>query len=352
MRGVNFGGWFSQVDAIQEKDPATFLDLRTHIENFISPADFRQVKNWGFDHVRLPVDYFNVFAETDLHPVDPILDLLENAIDGLIATGLDVIFDLHKCPGHDFHAGARHAQEFFSSPIKREESKRVWKYIAERFGTRQNVALELLNEPVAEDPSAWDTVKDELSAHIRRYAPRSKLVVGSNRWNNPQQFDYLTPLSDDNVVYSFHFYSPLLFTHQYAPWLEGDVFQVRRTYPGDYTIAPGTEHRLPLEDGRWGRARMERELEAVFRFREKHQAPIACNEFGVFVGGADRASQLHWMRDFVAILDDHDIGFSYWNYKNLDFGLVSQGESAFAEYPQYKNAERVDQELVDLLRPG
>jgi hypothetical protein len=32
--------------------------------------------------------------------------------------------------------------------------------------------------------------------------------------------------------------------------------------------------------------------------------------------------------------------------------LVSQGERAFAEYPQYKNADRVDQELADILRPG
>jgi len=349
MRGVNFGGWFSKVDAIQEKDPATFVDLRTHIETFLLPADFRRVKEWGFDHVRLPVDYFNVFEETSLRPTEPILDLLEVAIDGLTAAGLDIIFDLHKCPGHDFHAGARHAQEFFSNPVKREECKRVWRYIAERFGSRANVALELLNEPVAEQSADWDTVKDELSAHIRRYAPHSKLVVGSNRWNNPKEFDHLTPLRDDNVVYSFHFYSPLLFTHQLAPWLDGEVFQARRPYPGDYAIAPGTEHRLPLEDGRWDRARMEHELESVFRFRDKYQVPIACNEFGVFVGGANRVSQLKWMRDFVAILDEQGIGFSYWNYKNLDFGLVSRGESAFADYPQYQNTERVDHELAKLL---
>jgi aryl-phospho-beta-D-glucosidase BglC (GH1 family) len=285
-----------------------------------------------------------------LHPVEPILGLLEQAIDGLTSAGLDVIFDLHKCPGHDFHAGARHAQEFFSSPVKREESLRVWKYIAERFGGRTNVALELLNEPVAEESSAWDKVKDELSAHIRRFAPRSKLVVGSNRWNNPKEFDHLTPLHDDNVVYSFHYYSPILFTHQLAPWLDGDVFQVRRPYPADYAIAAGTTHRLPLEGGRWDRGRMERDLESVFRFREKHQVPIACNEFGVFVGGADRASQLNWMRDFVTSLDEHGIGFSYWNYKNLDFGLVSRGERAFADYPQYANAERVDHELAAILQ--
>jgi hypothetical protein len=75
-----------------------------------------------------------------------------------------------------------------------------------------------------------------------------------------------------------------------------------------------------------------------------------CNEFGVFVGGADRASQLRWMEDFLSVLEQHEIGFSYWNYKNLDFGLLSQDEPRFADTPQYQNPERLDHELVALLR--
>ena len=69
MRGVNLGGWFSQVDAIQEKDPETFVDLRTHINTFLGKADFQRIKTWGFDHVRLPVDYFNLFEGPALQPV-------------------------------------------------------------------------------------------------------------------------------------------------------------------------------------------------------------------------------------------------------------------------------------------
>lgn len=350
MRGVNFGGWFSQVDAIQEKDPGTFVDLRTHVETFLSVADFEQVKGWGFDHVRLPVDYFNLFNEPDLTPKPVILDLLERAIDGISSAGLNIIFDLHKCPGHDFHSGASHAQEFFTNPKKREESKRIWRYLAERFSNRSNVAFELLNEPVAEDSADWDSVKDELFAHIRRYAPHTTLVIGSNRWNNPKEFERLTPLRDENVVYSFHFYSPLIFTHQMAPWLDGDVFKVRRPYPSNYAIGSETRHRLPIEAGQWDRARMCEELQPVFRFRERHRVEVACNEFGVFVGGADRDSQLNWMRDFVAVLGEHEIGLSYWNYKNLDFGIISQGEGAFAAYAQYQNPDRIDADLVRILR--
>jgi endoglucanase len=349
MRGVNFGGWFSQVDAIMEKDPDAFVDLPSHIETFLGPEDFARVSTWGLDHVRLPVDYYNVFEGPELKPVQPILSLLDKAVDGLTAAGLDVILDLHKCPGHDFHQGASGAQAFFTDPTKREEAKHVWKHLAERYGTRPKVLLEILNEPVAEDSTCWDEVKDEMAAHIRRYAPNATLVIGSNRWSHPDEFARLTPLRDENILYSFHFYASVLFTHQFAPWLAGEVFQVRRPYPGTYSVPAGTDHRVPLGPGTWNRARMDQELEQVFRFRERHRVPVACNEFGVYVGGADRRSQLAWMQDFLGALQEHGIGFSYWNYKNLDFGLVSRGERAFADYPQYQNPERVDNELVEIL---
>jgi hypothetical protein len=131
--------------------------------------------------------------------------------------------------------------------------------------------------------------------------------------------------------------------------LQGDCFQETRSYPGEYTLPAGTVHRLTLDVGLWNRERIRRELDAVFRFREQHKVPIACNEFGVFVGGAERASQLRWMRDFTSVLREGELGFSYWNYKNLDFGLVSDGERAYANFPQYKNAERLDAELAAIL---
>ena len=44
MRGVNLGGWFSQIDAIRHKDPTGFPGELEHIRTFLSPEDFRQIK--------------------------------------------------------------------------------------------------------------------------------------------------------------------------------------------------------------------------------------------------------------------------------------------------------------------
>ena len=51
--GVNLGGWLSQCDYSEER-----------LDGFITEPDFKQIAAWGFDHVRLPVDY-NVIQNAD-----------------------------------------------------------------------------------------------------------------------------------------------------------------------------------------------------------------------------------------------------------------------------------------------
>ena len=52
-RGVNLGGWMSQCDYSPER-----------LDSFITEPDFAQIRRWGFDHVRIPIDY-NVIQRED-----------------------------------------------------------------------------------------------------------------------------------------------------------------------------------------------------------------------------------------------------------------------------------------------
>jgi hypothetical protein len=193
-------------------------------------------------------------------------------------------------------------------------------------------------------------VKDELCVHLRRHAPRSTLVVGSNRWNGAAEFAALTPVDDDNILYSFHCYTPLLFTHQRAPWMT-DYPPVRevRAWPADFGADPGLPTRLHYEYGRWDRARLGTALAAPIAFRARHGVPVACNEFGVYAP-APTADRLHYLGDLLDLFRTSDLGWSYWNYKNLDFGLVSVGEQLHADLPQYANPERLDTAALALLQ--
>ena len=45
-RGVNLGGWLSQCPHTRER-----------YESFLGAEDIRRIRDWGLDHIRVPVDY-------------------------------------------------------------------------------------------------------------------------------------------------------------------------------------------------------------------------------------------------------------------------------------------------------
>jgi endoglucanase len=350
MKGINLGGWFSQIDAIEEKDPSIFPGIDNHIKSFLESDDFQRISRSGFDHVRLPIDYQIFFSDEGELIYKERMALLERAVEEITQSGLILILDLHECPGHDFDDGVRFEQDFFTDQKKREAARRVWTQLCSRFGNNPLIYLEILNEPVAPNDDLWNSIKQEMAGHIRSLAENSTLVIGSNRWNSPSTFANLKPLDDPNVLYSFHFYSPLLFTHQRVPWVNDPLIMHSREYPGDYKIHNESlkDIRLEVEKGLWNKERITREIEPVLRFRDTFGLQVSCNEFGVF-HQAPRESQLRWISDFISILKEHGIGYSYWNYKNLDFGLISIGEQLHQDLPQFDNEKRLDQELLELL---
>jgi len=349
MRGVNLGGWFSQIDAIRHKDPTGFPGELEHIRTFLSPEDFRQIKEWGFDHVRLPVDWNELFHAESLHPKEEVFALLDRAVEDILSQGLRILLDLHRCPGHDFEAGLTQEQNFFTDPKERRACLRVWSVLAERYGNREEILLELLNEPVAPSAAVWNEVKKELASTIRTQAPKSTLVVGSNLWCAAAEFANLEPLEDPNILYSFHLYNPVLFTHQFAPWVPWPEYHVARPYPGTYELPSNASARLPSDSGYWDKSRLAALLEPVFRFRERLGAQVTCNEFGVYQAGPTPEHRDAWLNDILDLFAEHQVGWTYWNYKNLDFGLISCGESLFQDDPRYANSQRLDKRLLELL---
>jgi endoglucanase len=81
------------------------------------------------------------------------------------------------------------------------------------------VAYELMNEPVADDPSDWNRLVARAVRAVREREPQRTLVIGSNRWQSADTFDRLRlPEGDRNVLLSFHFYTPMPLTHYGAGW--------------------------------------------------------------------------------------------------------------------------------------
>ena len=99
----------------------------------------------------------------------------------------------------------------------------------------------------------------------------------------------------------------------------------------------------------WNRDRFVEEITPVVRFGRKYGATVICDEFGVYAP-VPVELQLAWLDDLLSVLRELDVGFTYWNYKNLDFGIVSRGETLHENLPQYNNTERINYRVLEMLQ--
>lgn len=315
MAGANLGHWISQYENHGNKE---------HWDNYIIASDFAQMRSWGMDHVRLPVDY--PMFERDDAPgqyLEEGLHYIDWALEQCRRNGLNLVLDLHKTPGFFFFDNKEAGKnDLFNSPAKQERFLNIWRMFAKRYaGEGDNLAFELLNELVCEDSLPWNALWPKAVAAIREISPKRKIVVGSNRWNSVDELKNLTLTDDPNVVYNFHCYAPIVFTHQRAPWESWLMeYQTSVVYP-----VPVEEHRVFLEKhnptflGKYkviDRAAMADILRPAAEFIAAHQRPLYCGEYGV-IANADLGSTVRWLDDITSIFNELGIGHAVWSYRGF-----------------------------------
>lgn len=101
----------------------------------------------------------------------------------------------------------------------------LWKAIAVRYRDEPAIAsFDLLNEPgVSQNRSQWMALAQELADSIRTVDGRHLIIVERTNsvkgdWAEDAQRNWFA-IRDANVAYTFHFYLPMEFTHQYASWI-------------------------------------------------------------------------------------------------------------------------------------
>ena len=324
--GVNLGGWLSQYPKYDH----------THFRTFITRGDIQQIASWGMDHVRLPVDF--PVLESDEAPGNYREDgfrYIDSCVEWCQTAGLGIILDLHRAPGYNFSDTLRpetkHRNTLF---VQREAQQRfisLWETIARRYhAARLPVIFELLNEVVLPDSAPWNSLAHRTVAALRSIDPVCEIMVGGNNYNAAVELKNLELFDDPHVCYTFHFYEPLLFTHQKAPWSQEAVeYNQDISYPGIFTGLEEFLARAPqwLEKYGWQRGRavnrtlMLEFLQPALDFVQQEKRDLYCGEFGV-IEYVDPASRQNWHADLMDILKQYNIGRAVWSYKQMDFGLV------------------------------
>jgi len=326
VNGINLGGWLSQYREFDHE----------HFRTFITEEDIARIASWGMDHVRLPVDYPVLESDDAIGvPLEVGYSYIDNCLSWCQKHGLSVVLDIHEAPGftftNDLEEETKGKNTLFESKPVQDRFVALWETIVRRYADSPvPIIFELLNEVTIPHNGPWNDLVARTVPALRAISHDCIIMIGGTHNNAVSGLDDLIVIDDPNVIYTFHFYEPLMFTHQNAYWCAPPrEWGGTPAYPGYLEglgefIAASPQHaadHAQFVDKRMDRALLMSLLEPALEFMKTTGHELYCGEFGV-AEWIDPVSRQNWMADIFGILRDHNIGRALWSYKQMDFGVV------------------------------
>jgi aryl-phospho-beta-D-glucosidase BglC (GH1 family) len=335
-RGVNLSGWYAQASDYSV----------ARLASYDNAADFKLIRELGCDHVRLSINPEPLLVNDTPPPPLAMADLdkpisttatlalrpeamarLDETIRQITAAGLVVILDVHP-------------QEAWEKTVFTDEGTPqflyFWRGFARHFaGTDpETVYFEVLNEPHAVITPRWASEQARAIAIIRKEAPQHTIIASGVSYSNIDQLLELDPVADGNVIYTFHDYEPMTFTHQGATWAGDSLIPLRNIpYPSSpeavrpelAALPEGVSRAEVVRYGQqhWSRQQMEARVGQAAAWGKEHNVPVWCGEFGVFRDYAPPDSRARWIADMRKTFEALNVGWDMWEYQG-SFGVVSK----------------------------
>ena len=295
IQGTNLGNWLNPegyMFGFSKTNSAWMIDLlfkeaigpdgtanfwKQFKDNYITQADIKFIAQQGANTIRLPFNY-KLFTDEDYMGLSSQQDGFQR-IDQLISwcrqAGLYLILDMHDCPGAQTGDNIDDGYGYpwlFESEQSQQLFCDIWQRIAKRYAKEPVIlGYELMNEPIAH----YFENKDELNARleplykravraIRQVDRNHVILLGGARWNS-DFFMFSDWTFDNNIMYTCH------------------------RYGGDATAEAINDY---------------------ISFRDKTQLPMYMGEIG--------HNTNEWQADFVKVMKQANIGYTFWPYKKLD----------------------------------
>jgi len=302
-RGINFSQWF-------ETPNAESIQFTRYIEQ-----DFINVKSLGADVIRLPIRMHSMTMGAPGYTLNPLLfKFLDTAVDWAEKHQLYIIID-----NHSFDPVAPTDENIDGILLK------VWAQIAARYKNRSKyVVYEILNEPHGISDSRWGEIQGMAIETIRKIDTTHAIIVGGADYNSIDKLFSLPKYSDPNLIYTFHFYDPHIFTHQGASWGDPSLASLSGVpFPAESRRIPKTPDDLK---GTWVEEALKNYLnDAAFStltaslnrtvaFSRERNVPVFCGEFGVYMIQSPAKDRAIWYGCIAGALARRNIARTSWDY--------------------------------------
>lgn len=335
--------------------------------------DFRWIRDWGFNWVRLPMDYrFWTDPQELLKIQEEKVAPIDRAIRFGEKYGIHVNVCLHRAPGYcildtmdESLTGIHITKEkssVFSDPKTLDAFVYQWSYFARRYKgiSSDKLSFNLVNEPLimpsaeeieqlkkAGKSSPTDIFNPEiLQRHAPDYTRVAKAAIAEIRKQDPQRLvvsdgyiagtAVIPDLFSTGVMQSCHTYHPMQVTHYQCEWARGML--------SDKTPAPT----WPTRDAK-GTVIDKAELARTFApwgEPAAHGIPIHFGEMGCYKHTPPEVV-LAWFDDTLSVIGDLHSGFALWNFRG-PFGVLDT-ERAGTKFDDW-HGHQLDRGLLSLLQ--
>ena len=266
---------------------------------------------WGVNLIRWQLVWVPMAQSNDWAADAPAYDQwlagalaeCDKALDACESYRISVVVDLHTVPGG---RTADFSNRMFSDDTYSRKFLDVWDAIARRYrGRRVVCAYDLANEPQepAHPSVTWPRLATQAIDRIRAVDP-GKPIVYETPFNT--YFPSL-PLAADQVIYSFHMYTPHEFTHQGIA-----SYPVGVSYPG---IIKGTA---------WNKERLRQEMQPARNFQLAYHLRMYVGEFSA-VRWAPDGGAYAYLKDLTDIFEEYGWDWSYHAFREYQGWSVELG---------------------------
>ncbi len=329
LRAVNFDNltWFS------EPEPDGIPIYTYHH----SEEDYDVVKSLGFNSVRFFLRWQDLYEdESCTTRKESGWDWLENNIRWSEEREIFLIIDFH-CPAGGFGSAGEDTWPIWTDDSVQDAFFRAWKDIAAAcVGESFVVGYDLMNEPSVPEKgtSLYRDLLTEAIRVIREEDPDHVLIVEAITGIEGDPESYSRPtwvqFEDPNLMYSFHFYEPIPFTHP-----EADSTDSVSSYPDD----------------RYGADTLRSSLDAMIAPAFLSEVPIFLGEFGCMDWSEGNGSD-QWISDIYQWCEEQCVHTGLFTYRSFA-DVSSEEDYGFGIYRMQTGGDFVlqseNQVLIDLL---
>ena len=284
-------------------------------ENFSAEeiiANIELIQKSGYSSIRLPIA-FNHYLKEDRQFLKELQKVLKYSERNNITLILAYF-------GHDL-------TEKNAKKKAREISQDWIKVLKSLKKGSKNLYIELVNEPNL-SPNTWEAIAPGIISDVRKVNPHIPIIIGATNFNSLFELSRTKPLAFENLIYTFHYYEPYIFTHQGTEWTGSQNATTGIPYPYQESKMPklaaeaiDTEGEINLRDyaQTGNKTAVIDKISQIASWAKSNHVKLWCTEFGA-TENADKESRISYLKDVEEVLNSYEIPSFVWEWDG-NFGV-------------------------------